>query len=58
MLVPLIFEDRAASLSRVPAHAGQEEKVTTRWTKARRCGCIASVSLERIDRWIRGISPS
>ena len=58
MLIPLIFEDRAASLSRVPPHSGQAVKVTARSTNARTCGCIASLSLDSIDLWIRGISPS
>ena len=57
MLMPSIFDDRAASLSRVPSHSGQVVKVTARSTKARMCGCIASTSLERIDFWIFGISP-
>ena len=58
MLIPLIFEDRAASLSRVPPHSGHVVKVTARSTNARMCGCIASLSLDSIDFWIRGISPS
>ena len=58
MLIPLIFDDRAASLSRVPSHSGQVVKVTARSTKARMCGCIASTSLDSIDFWIFGISPS
>ena len=58
MLMPLIFEDRASSLSRVPSHSGQLVKVTARSTNARTCGCIASGSLDSIDFWIRGISPS
>ncbi len=58
MLIPLIRDDRAASLSRVPPHSGQAVKVTARSTNARMCGCIASVSLDSIDFWIRGISPS
>ena len=58
MLMPSIFEERAPSLSRVPPHSGQSVKVTARSTKARMCGCIASLSLESIDFWIRGISPS
>ena len=57
MLIPLIFDERAASLSRVPSHAGQVVKVTTRSTKARMCGCRASTSLDSIDFWIVGISP-
>ena len=58
MLIPLIFDDRAASLSRVPPHSGQVVKVTARSTNARMCGCIASGSLDSIDFWIFGISPS
>ena len=58
MLIPLIFDDRAASLSRVPPHSGQVVKVTARSTNARMCGCIASLSLDSIDFWIRGIRPS
>ena len=58
MLIPLILDERAASLSRVPPHSGQAVKVTARSTNARMCGCIASLSLESIDFWIRGISPS
>ena len=58
MLIPLIFDDRAASLSRVPSQSGQVVKVTARSTKARMCGCSASTSLDRNDFWIFGISPS
>ena len=58
MLMPLIFDDRAASLSRVPPQSGQAVKVTARSTKARMCGCSASTSLDSIDFWILGISPS
>ena len=58
MLIPLIFDDRAASLSRVPSHSGQVVNVTARSTKARMCGCSASTSLDRNDFWIFGISPS
>ncbi len=58
MLIPSILDDRAASLSRVPSHSGQVVKVTARSTNARMCGCIASLSLDSIDFWIRGISPS
>ena len=58
MLIPLIFDDRAASLSRVPPHSGQVVNVIARSTKARMCGCIASTSLESIDFWIFGIRPS
>ena len=58
MLIPLIFDDRAASLSRVPPQSGQAVKVTARSTNARMCGCSASTSLDRNDFWILGISPS
>ena len=58
MLMPLIFDDRAASLSRVPSHSGQVVKVTARSTKARMCGCSASTSLARYDFWICGIRPA
>ncbi len=58
MLIFLIFEERAPSLSRVPSHSGQTVKVTARSTKARMCGCIASLSLDRKDFWILGMRPS
>ena len=58
MLIPAIFDDRAASLSRVPSQSGQVMKVIARSTKAPMCGCIASRSLESIDFWICGISPT
>ncbi len=58
MLIPSIFDDRAASLSRVPPQSGQVVNVTTRSTKARMCGCIASTSFDSIDFWIFGITPS
>ena len=58
MLFRSIFDERAASLSRVPSHSGQVVKVTARSTKARMCGCIASTSLARNDFWIFGIRPS
>ena len=58
MLLPLIFEDRAAALSRVPSQSGQIVNVTARSTNARMWGCIASTSLDSIDFWILGISPS
>ena len=58
MLIFSIFDDRAASLSRVPSHSGHVVKVTTRSTKARTCGCIASTSFDRNDFWICGISPA
>ena len=58
MLIPSIFDDRAASLSRVPPQSGQAVNVTARSTNARMCGCSASTSLDRNDFWICGISPS
>ena len=58
MLIPLIFDDRAPSLSRVPPQSGQAVNVTARSTNARMCDCIASTSLDRNDFWIRGTNPS
>ena len=58
MLIPSILDERAPSLSRVPSHSGQVANVTARSTKARMCGCIASTSLDSIDRWIVGIRPA
>ena len=58
MLTPAIFDDRAASLRRVPPHSGQRVKVTARPTNARMCGCSASTSLDRNVFWIRGTRPS
>ncbi len=58
MLIPLIFDDRAGSLSRVPPQSGQAVKVAARSTNARMCGCSASRSLEKNDFWSLGISPS
>ncbi len=58
MLIFLILDDRAASLSRVPLHSGQAVNVTARSTNARMCGCIASTSLVRNDFWMRGTRPS
>ncbi len=58
MLTSPIFDDRAASVSRVPSHSGQVVKVTARSTNARMCGCIASLSLDRNDFWILGMRPS
>ena len=58
MLTPLILDDLAASLSRVPPQSGQAVKVTARSTKARMCGCIDSLSLDRIDFWTRRTRPS
>ena len=58
MLMPLIFDDRAPSLSRVPPHSGQAVNVAARSTNARMCGWSESMSLDSIDFWILGISPS
>ena len=58
MFFPSIFDERASLLSRVPSHSGQVWNVTARSTNARMCGCIASTSLDSIDFWILGISPS
>ncbi len=58
MFLPLILDARAWLLSRVPSHSGQVVNVTARSTKARMCGWSASTSLDRIDFWIFGISPS
>ena len=58
MLVPLIFDDRASSDSRVPSQSGHVVNVTARSTKARMCGCIASTSLDSIDFWIVGMRPA
>ena len=58
MFMPLIFEERASGLRRVPSQSGQVVKVTARSTKARMWGCMASTSLASIDFWICGIRPS
>ena len=58
MFIPSILDDRASLLRRVPSHSGQVVNVTTRSTNARTCGCSESTSLESIDFWILGISPS
>ena len=58
MLTPSIFDERAASLSRLPPHSGHVVNVITRSTKARMCGCIASTSFERKDFWIWGMTPA
>ena len=50
MLIRLIFEDRVASLRRVPPQSGQSVNVTARSTNARMCGWIVSLSLDSIDR--------
>jgi hypothetical protein len=46
---------RLAEPGAVAVGAGGEHH--RRSTKARMCGCIASTSLDSIDRWIDGISP-
>lgn len=58
MLRPLIFEDLAESLRRVPSQAGQVLKTAARSTKARMCGCSESTSLLNIDLRSFGIRPS
>ena len=58
MLIPRILDERAPSFRRVPPQSGQAVKVTARSTKARMCGWSASTSLDSIDFWIFGISPS
>ena len=57
MLIPPIFDDLAASLSRVPSHPGQVVKVTRRSTKERMWLYIESTSLDSIDFWMVGVSP-
>ena len=58
MFLPRIFDDSASRLSRVPSQSGHVWKVIARSTKRRTCGCIDSTSLESIDFWILGITPS
>ena len=58
MFLPSILDDSASSASRVPSHSGHVVKVIARSTNARTCGCIASRSLESMDFWILGITPS
>ena len=58
MLTLPIRDDRAAALSLVPSHSGQVVNVTARSTNSRKCGCSDSRSLDRIDFWTLGISPS
>ena len=58
MFIPLIFDDRAAALSRLPPQSGQVANVATRSTNARMCGCSESMSLPSVDFWSLGISPS
>ena len=57
MLMPLIFDERAPSFSRVPPQSGHAVKVTARSTKARMCGCMASTSFDRNDFCTLGMSP-
>ena len=54
----MIFEDSASLLSRVPPQSGQVWKVIARSTNRRTCGWSESTSLESIDFWILGITPS
>ena len=58
MWIPLIRDDRAASLSRVPPQSGQGTKVAARSTNARMWGRIDSRSLAKNDFLTFGISPS
>ena len=58
MFLPLIIDDRASLLSRVPSQSGQVVKVTARSTKRRTWGCMASTSLESIDFWTLVSTPS
>ena len=58
MFLPSIFDDLASGVSRVPSHSGQVWNVITRSTKRRTCGCSESTSLESIDFWTLGITPS
>ena len=58
MLIPLILDDRAASLSRVPPQSGHAVKVTARSTNARMWGWSDAASFESIDFRSRGTSPS
>jgi hypothetical protein len=57
MLMPRIFDERASSARRVPSHSEQVLNTVARSTKARMCGCSASMSLESIDFCIVGIRP-
>src|SRR5690242_6356664 len=58
MFLPLIFDERAPSLRRVPPHSGHGAKVAIFCTNARMCGCRESTSLDSIDFWIFGMRPS
>jgi hypothetical protein len=49
MFLPLMRDDRAPTVSRVPPQSGQVVNVTARSTKRRTCGCSASTSLLSID---------
>ncbi len=58
MFLSFTFDDSASRVSRVPSHSGHVANVIARSTNRRTCGCIASTSLDSIDFWIFGISPS
>ncbi len=58
MFWPLILDDNAAFVSRVPSQSGQVWNAIARSTNRRTWGCIASTSLESIDFWILGSTPS
>ena len=58
MFLPLIFDDSASFVRRVPSHSGQRWNVTARSTNRRTCGCMASGSFDSIDFWIFGMIPS
>ena len=49
MLIPAIFEERAAAARRVPPQSGQAVKVAARSTNARMCGWRPSRSFEKND---------
>ena len=58
MSMPRMRDERAASLSLVPAQSGQAVNVAARSTNARMCGWSESTSLDRNAFWTRGTSPS
>ena len=59
MFLPPILDDSASGREAgALAGSGQVWKVIARSTKARMCGCMASTSLESIDFWIFGMTPS
>ena len=58
MLMPLIFEDRAPSFSRVPWQSGHAVNFTARSTNARMWGCRLSRSFCNIDFVSFGMRPS